>query len=489
MSDLSPTPPSPQSLAAARHSASADNESLSKMNASPPALTLEEKRAEVQAKLAGMTPEEREAVDAEVAAKRAQKRDEADKAIVAEMAARAQANRPKANGKQRPKEAAPDPWDWGEQPSSDGSPKPAQFKLIDWNDIQFDPNEEWLVEDVLPMRGFGLVYGKPRSFKSFTALDLVLHVAQGTTWAGKRVEKGKVLYIAAEGAAGMRKRAEAYRKKYSISRGDFALIEVAPNLGAAEGDLQGLIASAASAGFSPHVIVIDTASKSIGAAEENSAGMAAFVLNSGKLADHFGCLVLAVHHVGLGEEAQKRPRGWSGLGGALDVQILCERPGDEMRTTLTIQKLKDEADGVCFEAHLSRVVVGVDKYGKEASTLLVDDVLQIEAAAGKAAVAKSIPQARRLLMDIVALALDEKGADIRPCGFSGPKVRAVADKDIRERYFARVAEKAAPDEDERKLYDRQLKAFNRSMKAAIDAKTLIAGEHQGERFVWSPQSP
>jgi hypothetical protein len=214
--------------------------------------------------------------------------------------------------------------------------------------------------------------------------------------------------------------------------------------------------------------------------------MAAFVLNAGKLAGHFDCLVLAVHHVGLGEEAQKRPRGWSGLGGALDVQILCERPGDEMRTTLTIQKLKDEEDGVCFEPFLSRVVVGIDKHGKEASTLIVDEVVEVDASAEKVASIRDVPRTRRLLMDVIALALDEKGADIWPFGMAGPKVRAVADSHIRERYFARVAEKAAPNEEPRRLYERQFKAFNRSLKGAIDAKALIAGEHEGERYVWQP---
>jgi RecA-family ATPase len=220
-------------------------------------------------------------------------------------------------------EAAEEPPPMYDEGSSAELPK---FKLVDWNDVRFDPNEEWLVEDVLPLRGFGLIYGKPRSFKSFTALNVALHVVLGDSWAGKRVEKGKVVYIAAEGAAGMRKRVEAYKRKHNIPRGDFALIEAAPNLGIGDGDLSALIAAVESAGIAPVLIVIDTASKSIGAAEENGAGMAAFVGNAEKLARHFDCLVLGVHHVGLGEDAQKRPRGWSGLGGALDVQILCERP-------------------------------------------------------------------------------------------------------------------------------------------------------------------
>jgi hypothetical protein len=380
-------------------------------------------------------------------------------------------------------EAAEEPPPMYDEGSSAELPK---FKLVDWNDVRFDPNEEWLVEDVLPLRGFGLIYGKPRSFKSFTALNVALHVVLGDSWAGKRVEKGKVVYIAAEGAAGMRKRVEAYKRKHNIPRGDFALIEAAPNLGIGDGDLSALIAAVESAGIAPVLIVIDTASKSIGAAEENGAGMAAFVGNAEKLARHFDCLVLGVHHVGLGEDAQKRPRGWSGLGGALDVQILCERPGDEKRTTLTVQKLKDEEDGVCFEARLSRVVVGIDSNGKEASTLIVDEVVEAEMSPAPAPRGKSVPKSQRLLMDVVALALDDKGLECWPLGQAGPKVRAVADCHIRDLYFARVAEKAAPDEDERKLYDRQLKAFNRALKAAIDAQSLVAGEHRGERLIWEP---
>ena len=109
--------------------------------------------------------------------------------------------------------------------------------------------------------------------------------------------------------------------------------------------------------------------------------MAAFVSNAEELALHFGCLVLGVHHVGHEDAKQKRPRGWSGLVGALDVLILCERPGDDKRTTLRVQKLKDEEDGTFFEVRLSRVVVGRDRNGKEASTLVVDEVVKTEVAA------------------------------------------------------------------------------------------------------------
>jgi hypothetical protein len=58
------------------------------------------------------------------------------------------------------------------------------------------------------------------------------------------------------------------------------------------------------------------------------------------LANHFKCLVAAVHHVGLGDE--KRLRGHSSFLGALDVSILSERKEGALSATLTVMKLRDE---------------------------------------------------------------------------------------------------------------------------------------------------
>jgi hypothetical protein len=66
----------------------------------------------------------------------------------------------------------------------------------------------------------------------------------------------------------------------------------------------------------------------MGSGDENGAGMTALLANAEALSQHFGCLVLFVHHVGLGEEAQKRPRGHSSLGGALaDHELALQKAG------------------------------------------------------------------------------------------------------------------------------------------------------------------
>jgi hypothetical protein len=147
--------------------------------------------------------------------------------------------------------------------------------------------------------------------------------------------------------------------------------------------------------------------------------------------------------------------------------------------------MKDEASDRCFTAHLSRVVIGHDDDGDEVSTLVID---RIEEGEAKAAIArpKAIPQQQRMLMDVTVAALEEAGAPFKPFGAKGPSVHAVADKAIRSRYFARIAEQADTDEEPAKLYERQRKAFNRAIADAIKAERIMAQEWDNSRLIWIP---
>lgn len=73
----------------------------------------------------------------------------------------------------------------------------------------------WRVEHVLVDGGFGFLYGKKGSLKTFTALDLAERVARGWDWRGHSTEQGPVLYVAAEDYAGVNLRHEVWLKHYS----------------------------------------------------------------------------------------------------------------------------------------------------------------------------------------------------------------------------------------------------------------------------------
>jgi hypothetical protein len=133
-----------------------------------------------------------------------------------------------------------EPWERG---APDIGPRePSRFILQPWSEITFDSGEEWLVKRFLPRRGVAVIYGKPPSFKSFVASHLALSCALGWAWADRTVFKASVIYIAAEGASGLRKRKAGYVKAYPDLPADprFALVSAAPNLGVEPGDLPGL---------------------------------------------------------------------------------------------------------------------------------------------------------------------------------------------------------------------------------------------------------
>lgn len=340
-------------------------------------------------------------------------------------------------------------------------------------------------EAFLPRRGVAVIYGKPASFKSFLASHIGLCCALGWAWAARCAFKAPVVYIAAEGASGHRKRKAAYVKAHPDLPADvdFALVSEAPNLGAESGDLPALIDAIKRANYSPGLIVLDTLAQTLGSGDENGAGMTAFLTNAGKLAEHFQCLVLIVHHVGHADD--KRMRGHSSLGGGVDAQILCERQEGALEAVLTVVKLKDEASDVRFTARLSRVVLGHDQDGDEISTLIVDGVDEAQKAP-RVLAAKSIPPQQRLLMAVVVDAIDEAGETFSPFGGDGPRVHGVADSLVRARYYSRIAEQADPDEDRKKLAERQRKAFNNAVRDAINAERLVAKERDGRRFIWLP---
>jgi hypothetical protein len=179
-------------------------------------------------------------------------------------------------------------------------PRAPKFVLEPFESIKFESKEEWLVKRILPRQGFVSLYGASQSYKSFVVSDLAMHVALGWEWAGRRVLQSAAVYIAAEGAAGLRKRKVGFELTHAERLPEkvrFFLISASPNLGTERGDLADLIAAVESAKVAPGLVIIDTLAQSIGAGDENGAGMILFISNATALANHFKACVIAIHHI------------------------------------------------------------------------------------------------------------------------------------------------------------------------------------------------
>jgi hypothetical protein len=73
---------------------------------------------------------------------------------------------------------------------------------------------DYPVKKVIPDRGLVVVWGPPKSGKSFWAFTVSMHIGLGREYRGHRVKQGKVLYMALEGAAGFDNRAKAFGQRY-----------------------------------------------------------------------------------------------------------------------------------------------------------------------------------------------------------------------------------------------------------------------------------
>lgn len=65
----------------------------------------------------------------------------------------------------------------------------------------------WLIEDIIPAQGNGIVCGDPKASKSYHALDLSLSIACGVSWLGTRVPRPARTYLVSrEDSPGMTQR-------------------------------------------------------------------------------------------------------------------------------------------------------------------------------------------------------------------------------------------------------------------------------------------
>jgi RecA/RadA recombinase len=269
-----------------------------------------------------------------------------------------------------------------------------RFALETLDAIELDLDPQWLINGLMPSTGLHVLYGAPGSGKSFLALSAALHVAAGKAWGGRHVRKGGVVYVAAEGGRGFRKRVVAARTEIG-DPGDvhFALVTTPPNLSRG-GDTTDLIeeieAQTSRLGWQPALVVIDTLSRSVDDMNESSSqDVMAFVKNAERIGRHFNCVVMPVHHTG--KDETKGMRGSSALHGAADAEWLVSRPDDAGARQLSVEKMKDGEDKARLRYDLVNVPLGVDRDGNKITTC----VAKVQEAVGETEQAKGEPKANK----------------------------------------------------------------------------------------------
>ncbi|MNO78910.1 hypothetical protein D3C76_700640 [compost metagenome] len=287
-------------------------------------------------------------------------------------------------------------------------PVGGRFNIRSHNDFASQVRSvRWIVKDFLPHAQLGVLFGESGSGKTFASYDLCAAVCRGIEWNGKRVTKGRVLYVVAEGVAGFVNRIKAYCHQQGITPSDVdmdVISDLTPNL-LEPAQITDLIKDIKQR--EPYdLIVMDTFAQVMPGANENSGEDVGKALAECKrIHRHTGAMVLLVHHSG--KDASKGARGWSGLRAAADVELEVLR-SDELRS-ISVTKLKDGQDGANIGFKLHTVILGEDEDGDDITSCIVEYTNTGRATKEKGATVG--PKERQILMvlnDVFGLGADQK---------------------------------------------------------------------------------
>ena len=251
--------------------------------------------------------------------------------------------------------------------------EPTRFALVGFDDVALNTGRTYLVKDILPKNGLVVIWGPPKSGKSFLTIDMILHVVLGWDYRGHRVEQGSVVYIAAEGGGGVTKRLEAFRQE-KLGGGiehfvPFHLLATRLDLVHDRSQLIHDISKQLGQ-EDPSAVIVDTLNRTFSGSESNDADMTAYIEAADTIRQAFDCTVVLVHHCGWDKS---RPRGHSSLLGAVDAQIAVFQDARDNIIAL-VEHMRDGEDGAEWASTLRQVVVGTDEDGDVITSCIIKPI-------------------------------------------------------------------------------------------------------------------
>lgn len=187
--------------------------------------------------------------------------------------------------------------------------------------------------------------GPAGSYKSFLAIAVACSVAAGTDLDGQPAGQPEhVIYVAAEGAAGLRARILAWCEHHGVDPGvldpTLHVLPVPVQLGHRTTDV------AEAAALAEHLraalVILDTRSKCTLGMEENSNTEQAKAVDAAEqICAGSGATVLAIHHTGRTGSTPRGATAWDG-GVWSDLRIV---RGKDLAVTVCCEKHKDAPSG------------------------------------------------------------------------------------------------------------------------------------------------
>jgi hypothetical protein len=231
--------------------------------------------------------------------------------------------------------------------------------LVDSSKLDSIPPPRMLMGELIPHAAMGFLGGDTGTYKSFVAVSWACCLAAGRPWQARSEfavsEPVKVLYVAAEGAAGAAQRIQAWMAHHDVAlpAGALTLYPRAINL-TSELEVDELAEIVAEHGYG--LVIIDTLHQSAPGSEDNSATDFGLVFSAmSNIRADCETTVLFIDHSG---HDGTRIRGTAAKGQDSDFVLMAERAGENVpgsQRKLRVHKRKDLATEGSWEIRLRHV--------------------------------------------------------------------------------------------------------------------------------------
>jgi hypothetical protein len=354
--------------------------------------------------------------------------------------------------------------EWPIAPLANGADSPKhRFPLVAFADLNVKTSGAYLVKGLIPRAGLAVIWGPPKCGKSFLTLDMLLHVALGWEYRGRRVKQGTVVYCALEGQDGFGARKQAFCERHGpgSAAAPLHLMMTPLNLVVDSAELIRCI-KAQLGEARPAAVAIDTLNRSLPGSESEDKDMAAYIRAADAIRAEFQCVVIIVHHCGVDAS---RPRGHTSLTGAADAQIAIKRDTAD-NVILTVEYMKDGPEGETIVSRLEPVEIGYDDDGDKITSCVI---VPVEGSPTAKSPKARLTKAARIALNALCEVLAEQGVVPPPSSHIPPNIAAVTIQAWRD-YAIRTGLSTSDKESARRM------AFDRALQALSIAKQIAVRE-------------
>jgi hypothetical protein len=297
-----------------------------------------------------------------------------------------------------------------------------RLRLLTLGDCDRLPPRRWLLRGLIGEGDLALIYGAPKTGKSFLAVRLLYGLAMGAGFGSHEATRpARALYVSAEGEAGFPARLIALRDRLGDAGDGFAFVAQRAVIGDPGDDLPALIEAARA--HRAEVVALDTVARTFGAGDENTTrDMTAYLAALERLRDEGRTpggpplSVVLIHH---SPKHGTGARGSVALPAGADVVLRVERRGGGANVAI-LEDAKDGPSGAEVPFRLATVDLPRGRYAEPRETCIAEP-----ASRAAAPPRERLPPNARKALGFLGDAVADEGEPLPPEWHMPSDLRAV----------------------------------------------------------------